>query len=178
MYIYLLSHLLTRFLSHSHHNTRTLHEQIALHLIGPVVLKRKWSQPFGLDSRWQCMQTRKLSCLQNQMAQARRACVYTLYIQYSLNIFIIIVIIGGGASQRMRIADCHCHSDDSKRETQQHGQASVLIACSENYWSSVWVLITAWEPWQGETQELGRDFGDLRTATWHHPGTMGAPLEI
>lgn len=58
----------------------------------------------------------------------------------------IIIIIRGGASLSVRIAACYCNRDDLKGETQQHGHASVLTACSQrenNYCSRICLLITA-----------------------------------
>lgn len=116
----------------SHSGIRWL-EKIALHTISPDISKRRFSHYILLDSRWQCMQTRKLFCLQKQKALARRGCTCNIYIQDPLNS----IIIGGGASQSVRIAHCHSNSDDSKRQTQQHGHASVLAARSQcdNSWS-------------------------------------------
>lgn len=58
----------------------------------------------------------------------------SIHIHYTHTVctYIIIIIIRGGASLSVRIAACCCNKDDLRREPQQHGHNSVLIACSQS----------------------------------------------
>lgn len=138
-------------------------------MTGLHVFEREESYPLWLNSRWQCRQNRKLSCLVEQIFQARQTHTYTTYIQYPLN---TIIIFRGGA-----LAECeNCRLSLHQRWLEKGSTATWTRSC---LYSLQWkVRADPSTDARVSHKSWNVTLVTLRTASWHHPGTMDTLLGI
>jgi len=179
LFFHCVPHLLTNIFSPTLTDTthvlqwHQLAWEATWHAIGPEV--RGKSHPFQLDRRWQCRQNRKLMSAELKGSDVLYV-IARIHIQYALTSSWGEELLWVRGLQTATATEMTW----KEKHSIQHGHGSALIACSQwetqNYCSSIWVLISAPEACRGDAQELARDFDDLRTAAWHHPGTMDTVL--
>lgn len=180
-----LSHLLTHFLSHIHKHTHisfrgtSRHEKIPGALL---VLMSQWEGraiPFDWTAGGSAC--RPGSCLVCRSKRLRRGeHTHTLY-TYSMRLHHhrqgrsftecedCSLLLQQGWLERRDTASWTRFSVDSLQSAWKHK----TTAAESDSWSQHETLARL-----THRSRLGRDFGDLRTAAWHHPGIMDTVLGI